>query len=850
MTVPSRLLQQCFQEARNSAAELIARSTDAAIASLQAAEKASGEVRQRDRLALAWWGLLQNKIHWGNSFPQQLHEALEAAPEVQSSRPSLLGESSLLSLVEDEAVNESLESARLVHSLMPAVEQQLGVLDALMSSVLGLPTVQPERNPMRPSVFVRALGETMAAVEQDPEMRGLWLRHMGTALGSELQKLYERIALMLQRANVREAGYRVRLAADGGHSTRSGGLSTRSGGLSTRSGELGGGHASASHWADLSGPVSLPDRPSWAMAEALPPMHELARLRSAVDNQVFHEFLNHGGSHFDQALTADYYEQASEELAAIEAFAAIPVLDESMILEQSTRYRDLPVVDRPAREVGTASQLSSKAWGEFAAAHERARVLIHLKQKAQRVAQAVGLDLVRTLVSQVARDPLLLAPVREAVVALEPALLRLALANPRFFNEDHHPGRRLVESVAQRSFKYNDEFLPEFDAFFEPVRKAFSGLNASATSDPQVFADALAGLQGRWEQEDRQEQQAQDPSLKAIRFAEERQALADQIAWELSQRPDVENAPGVILDFLYGPWSLVIASAQLNDSQRQADPGGYRKTVSNLLWSVKKEVTLKLPKQLFAMVPGMLANLHEGLDMLGKTREETKPFFDALMRLHQPVLGLRRARIRHDAQNSALEHAEATDSAPPSSMNMELDETLPATPEQRKPRPQAQPWLAQRELEAAGFQDTQPSDHGELESRPAAEPMPEAHDAAEDLPPTVPGLSAQEAQELQSIQAEAILAGLREGDWVDLYSHREWLRAQLVWASNKGTLFMFVSHGGRPHSMTKRSCERLIANRQLRPIDAQGGVVKKALKAMKNAETHPAQARAVAPEAA
>ena len=57
------------------------------------------------------------------------------------------------------------------------------------------------------------------------------------------------------------------------------------------------------------------------------------------------------------------------------------------------------------------------------------------------------------------------------------------------------------------------------------------------------------------------------------------------------------------------------------------------------------------------------------------------------------------------------------------------------------------------------------------------------------------------------------------------------LRAELVWANPKRTLFMFVSRGGRPHSMTKRSCERLIANRLLRPIESRG-VVQKAITAM------------------
>ena len=65
--------------------------------------------------------------------------------------------------------------------------------------------------------------------------------------------------------------------------------------------------------------------------------------------------------------------------------------------------------------------------------------------------------------------------------------------------------------------------------------------------------------------------------------------------------------------------------------------------------------------------------------------------------------------------------------------------------------------------------------------------------------------------------------------------------AQLIWASSHATLFMFISHGGQPHSMTKRSCEKLIAQRLLRPVGTQG-VVAQALDAV--AEQAAAQSRA------
>ena len=808
MKVHSPLLQQCFAEVLAEAPKLVGRCVDAAVIGLQEAEKQGREVAQRDRLATAWWHLQQLKPLWVRTYPEALRKALQGEDfDASLSRPMPLSESTYLSLVEDEAVTESMESTRLVQSVQPLVEQELSVLDALMSSLLGLDQIRAEMNPLRPEVFVRVLRDVFSANETDVDIRTLWLRHCGRPLGGELKTLYGRLVQLLQRAQVREAGYRVRLTAQS--------PSGRAGGT-TAPGALRG--------ADGRG---VPDTGFDALPEdgsghGLPSMPQLGRIRPRFETQLYQDFFQREDSRYEQPLEPSYYRQVNREIAAMEQAAVDDHVDESRVQENRTQYRDLPVVDRPAREVDISTQLSQRDWGDYATAHQRSRVLMELKQKARRVAQAVGLDVVRTLVNQVAQDPQLLAPVREAVVALEPALLRMAMANPRFFREDVHPARRLVESVAQRSFKYNDEFASEFESFFLPVQQAFNGLNASKTEDPEVFAGVLAGLQQRWDEQDQEALKQQDDGLQHIRHAEERQALADQVAWELSQRPDVDHAPGVILDFLYGPWALVIASAQLADREGKTDPGGYRKAVSNLLWSVRKEVTLKRPAQLFQIIPSLLNTLHSGLDMLGKTREETKPFFDALMRLHEPVLSLRRARIRGDASASAPAPLEISTG----SMSMELDETLPATPEQRKPRQNAQPWLGRHEIEAAGFADTVPTDFAELhELEPSKANAPDASGAEPDH------------EEDHEINAAAVLAGLREGDWVDLFSRREWLRAQLIWASSKGTLFMFVSRGGCPHSMTKRSCERLIAGRLLRPIDSRG-VVHKAIKTLAEKQAH------------
>ena len=57
-----------------------------------------------------------------------------------------------------------------------------------------------------------------------------------------------------------------------------------------------------------------------------------------------------------------------------------------------------------------------------------------------------------------------------------------------------------------------------------------------------------------------------------------------------------------------------------------------------------------------------------------------------------------------------------------------------------------------------------------------------------------------------------------------MHSAGQWLRAELVWASARGTLFMFTSPGGRAHSMTKRSCEKLIRSKGLRLAEVRAVV--------------------------
>ncbi|MFD1711181.1 DUF1631 domain-containing protein [Ottowia sp. GY511] len=865
----SPLIKRSRQEAVFLASSMIDRCVEAASAALHEAERTAKSMATRIELGDAAAALTKQRATMRTGYAASVDDAIgkalnEARSQADAHKPEkggrMLEADSSLALLDDAEVARFVEASRLQQTAMPVVEHALARLDSLMSSALGLPVVRADLNPLRPEILCNALLELLGSFGESTQIQSHWTRALARPFAGELQRLYEAIGKLLESQGVEEARYRLKLTEGGSLPPQKSG--TGGSGTGNASGNGSGSAGSAPGGAPGQGVPATSGDGGASRRALFPHMGDLAQARPAVPQALIRDFLYRPQwvSENDEPLPPAYYEAVTAQLAgAIRASSHAPSFDEAAQARQRLRDKALSVVDRPARAVDVATPLPPQQWGEAAQPAARTRTLMELKSQATKISQALGLDAVRTLVSQVAGDHRVMAPVREAFVAMEPALLRMAMKDPRFFGDDHHPARRLIEGVAQRSFKYNDEYADEFEQFMAPVRDAVRELNDRPEASNSAFGAQLEQLETRWQAEDVVETDAQEAGLRSMHFAQERQTLADKVAWEFSLRSDLDRVPVVVADFLFQDWSLVIAHAQLTDKRGQLDPGGYLAVVTDLLWSVKREAVLKEPRRLFEVVPGVLQTLRRGLEMLGKEARETDTFFNALMRYHDPVLRLRRLRSARDAEASGLTRLDDD-----SSLLMPLDMETEALPLERpSPRVAEQPWLGRHERVAAGFDDHgsgmapleadegmtsmasldsgHPADEvsrfAEPEPAPAAvgdfvpldqpEPAllgaPRISDAAHVPVPDAPPDDAELARQ------RAILERLRTGDWVDLRVRGQWRRAQLSWSSENGSLFMFVSRGGRPHSMTRRTCEKLIRTRHLRPVDA-AAVVDKALR--------------------
>lgn len=732
----------CIGEAAQRGRLLMEQMVHGARQSLPQRIALANDVREREVQQEALRLLMQFEGNLRESYPQALLAEFAGAIAGTTGKEPASGLSfDALELMGDDQIQESVEIARAQQATLLAVEGELGELNALICAAQGLKAVQAERNPLRPDVYVRGLRSVLAQTGVPAPVRMRWLSHLGEALGPALARDYAHLSDMLRDQGVVAAGFNVIMQQESPTGARAPAAGPGGAGATA-------GAAPAQH------------RP-----ETLLTVRQLRRLLSGE--------LDAGGNSFDEKFTREF-EGAGREQPHADFSPTVPAAFEAL--------QEMKQVDEVMQRLA-----QRKPGGEPGSLREQ------LRSKAS-TSQALGLEVVNLMLDNIANDARLLPEVQAVVRELEPALLRLALIDPRFFSDKRHPARRFLDLLIQKSLAWQNAGAPGFDGFIDPARQAVQALVGTQIEGAEPFAYALQTLEEAWAEQQKRERRKREKAVRALLQAEQRNLLAEKIAKDLRQRAETAGAPRGIVYFVTGPWAQVIAQARLLDSSGQADPGGYEDLVTDLLWSSIPQVASANPARLARLIPGLLARLREGLESIGYSRSKAGRFFEELVALH--------AR--------ASQPAAPLDDSPRGRLEAQFREA-----------DEAGLWLAPSEQHQSGFLETQtPSIDKPLfeMTQPAfSETLLEGVARAEPAKPVAP-------QPLE----------LAPGAWVELRLDDNWTRTQLTWASPHGTLFMFTQADGVNHSMTRQSIDRLFAGGNLRVL-AQQAVVEGALNAVAQA---------------
>ncbi len=423
-----------------------------------------------------------------------------------------------LTLLGEEEVQAQVEMSRAQQQAVHANDAVLAELDTLMSAAQGLDYVQPERNPLRPYSYLRALQQVVSETGVALPVRESWMQILCSLLGGELTDIYQQSVQALRSAGIAPVGY---ARGGGGGSSRRGSGAGFGSGYASASGAAPGGrsrqaagyggearisqHHSGGHSVYLSSDYDSP--PLNAQAEEA--MLTVSMLRQMLAQETGFSAagistLQGGGQSWERnpAQRGRIYRPGTSR-AELEALEDMEVL-EQLVTRLSQDSDMLALGDGAPHSRGHRTHSST-----FRGSDTSMQAMP--SGTASRAAEIVA-RMVETMVEEGG----LLPPVQRAIQNLEPAVRQLVRHDTRFFNDSLHPARCLLDEITERSLAFSSVHAPGFDSFMQLVDEAVRYLSSLAITNAQPFDIVLAALQAAWQTQEKKRHAAQQQALAPV----------------------------------------------------------------------------------------------------------------------------------------------------------------------------------------------------------------------------------------------------------------------------------------------------------------------------------------------
>lgn len=625
---------------------------------------------------------------------EQLRQVLYHGSVLDAAGPAAVRFDDLRQL-DDRLIDATIGFAVAEQAIRSASTEQLPRLNALVSSLMGWMTVQPELNPLRPAAFAHALRELLVRHVPDDEQRSALFFPAAGMLGESLRQVYRELIQWLLVHGVEP----------------------------------------------VAGPAPLAQREQGPQGAVGRTMLTLGRLRQLLAGDLSHE----------EPMGQGFVHTVPLSMTALEDMDLIE-----------------PLIRRLRQRASSTEEQPAKPELPIVLENNLGRLL--------------GQEVVRLMLDNLTQDERLLPAIRQQIGLLEPILIKLSQADPRFFSERRHPARQLLEDITQRSLGFQGQNDEGFSQLLESIIDAVYSLNRAAATE-EVFARLLKRLRRRWEQDDASKNQMRAEAARALMHAEQRHLLAERLAADFQHQTQDKDVPEFVLQFLCGPWSQAVAESQLAGVASVETDEPIDRVAEDLIWSVQIDLIRRDTERLVKLVPRLLGQLRRGLQLIEYPPDLTAQLFDMLVAVHEQAFDRPASQEPGDAPLAA---------------------DIPTLTD-RVDDPVAAPVAA-------------PAEHGETFWMANSE----AADA---------GYLSEESEDATPDPVDAHSADLATGAWVDLLVQGTWVRAELTWRSPHGSLFMFISAKGLAHSMTRRTLDRLRHADQLRVV-SRGGMVEGALDAV------------------
>lgn len=249
-------------------------------------------------------------------------------------------------------------------------------------------------------------------------------------------------------------------------------------------------------------------------------------------------------------------------------------------------------------------------------------------------AEQMTIDIVAMLFEFILRDSQIPAEVRAQLGRLQFLVLKAALLEPELLTRKSHPARMMINRIGSISIGLQ-QVDPSGIRITAEISRIVATLLDDETENPQIFSKMLDQLDAFIAHELRASDMRVERAAQAVEKAENRTLHFAHTSAQIGAALSGLTIAPFLRDFFITTWAHAIERASRTDSKHEKR---FKQLIADLLWSIVPKVTGQDRAQLLALLPIMLLELRDGLELAGLEQRQRQDVLDWLIDAHTQAM--------------------------------------------------------------------------------------------------------------------------------------------------------------------------------------------------------------------
>lgn len=271
------------------------------------------------------------------------------------------------------------------------------------------------------------------------------------------------------------------------------------------------------------------------------------------------------------------------------------------------------------------------------------------------------INLVTLLYEAIWDDSSVPIPIKELIGRTQITIIKVALADVEFFNNENHPARAILNEFAAAGIGWTEVERLEEDPLYKKIRELVERILANYTNNNELFDELLADFHQFKAQEAARTRKLEQRILKASERKERLEDIHELVGEKIEERTLGRELEPFVEELLKGPFYkfmvlLVLKEGPGSNAWKQAI-----NTIDVLLWTVQPHEHTGDKDRLATVNPRLLNNLRKAFRIASVDKTEIDQLIAQLQRVQDdtfPGEVLEEPEQGNDASNDTAEATE------------------------------------------------------------------------------------------------------------------------------------------------------------------------------------------------